>query len=97
VISDKALVLENQVLTLSKPEPRALKAFKKVFKERLSSPAVPILGGRDQELFRDEEDLVALAPVDTDRLNAFLRKYFGWFFKVQDTPMEYSNNRRQDC
>jgi len=44
--------------------------------------AVPVLWGRDRELFRDERDLVALAPVDSDRLNEFLRNYFGWFFKV---------------
>lgn len=44
--------------------------------------AVPVLWGRDRELFRDEQDLVALAPVDSDRLNEFLRNYFGWFFKV---------------
>lgn len=30
-----------------------------------------------------EHDLVALAPVDTDRLNVFLKSYFGWFFREQ--------------
>jgi hypothetical protein len=43
---------------------------------------VPVLWGQDEELFRDERDLVALAPMDSDRLNEFLRNYIGWFFKV---------------
>jgi hypothetical protein len=75
---DEALILESKVLALAKPTPRALRAFKRWFE--LS--AVPVLWGRDQELFRDERDLVALAPVDSDRLNEFLRNYLGWFFKV---------------
>jgi hypothetical protein len=75
---DEALVLESNVLALAKPTSRTLRAFKRWFR----SSAVPVLWGRDQELFEDERDLVALAPVDSDRLNEFLRNYFGWFFKV---------------
>ncbi|KAL8916485.1 MAG: hypothetical protein Q9208_008488 [Pyrenodesmia sp. 3 TL-2023] len=74
----KALILENQVLKLSGPTPRVLKAFKRWFE---SNP-LPVLWGRDKDLFRDERDLVALAPVETDRLNIFLQNYFGWFLKV---------------
>lgn len=75
---DKALILENQVLKLSAPTPRVLKAFKRWFQ---SNP-LPVLWGPDKNLFRDERDLVALAPVETDRLNIFLQNYFGWFLKV---------------
>lgn len=42
----------------------------------------PVLWGRDKNLFGNEQDLVALAPVETDRLNIFLQKYLGWFLKV---------------
>ncbi|KAL8971134.1 MAG: hypothetical protein Q9197_003437, partial [Variospora fuerteventurae] len=73
----KALILENQVLKLSAPTSRVLKAFKRWFQ---SNP-LPVLWGRDKDLFRDERDLVALAPVETDRLNIFLQKYFGWFLR----------------
>jgi hypothetical protein len=75
-------VLESNVLVLAKPNSRTLRAFKRWFR----SSAVPVLWGRDQELFEDERDLVALAPVDSDRLNEFLRNYFGWFFKVGVVP-----------
>ncbi|KAL8952336.1 MAG: hypothetical protein Q9222_001747 [Ikaeria aurantiellina] len=73
----KALILESRVLKLSAPTPRGLKVFRRWFQ---SSP-LPVLCGRDKDLFRDEQDLVALAPVETDRLHIFLQNYFGWFFK----------------
>ena len=75
---DEALVLESNVLDLAKPTSRTLRAFKRWFE----FSTVSVLWGRDQELFRDERDLAALAPVDSDRLNEFLRNYLGWFFKV---------------
>jgi hypothetical protein len=85
----EALVLESSVLALSKPTSRTLKAFKRWFgasqplASKPSPPRLPVLWGHDEELFRDEQDLVALAPVDSDRLNEFLRNYLGWFFKVK--------------
>jgi hypothetical protein len=72
------MVLESQVLALNAPSSRALKAFKKWF----TSATSPVLWGRDRNLFQNEQDLVALAPVDTDRLNILLQTYFGWFFEV---------------
>jgi len=38
--------------------------------------------------------LVALAPVDTDRLNIFLKKYFGYFFKV--SGLRFSTETKVD-
>ncbi|KAI4268343.1 MAG: hypothetical protein L6R38_007875, partial [Xanthoria sp. 2 TBL-2021] len=73
----KALVLESRVLALSAPTPRSLAMFKRWY---LHHPR-PVLWGRDKNLFGNEQDLVALAPVETDRLNIFLQKYLGWFLK----------------
>ena len=75
---DKALLLQSQVLALSPPSTRALKGFRRW----LSFKDVPVLWGPDEKLFTDERDLVALAPTETDRLDAFLQNYLGWFFRV---------------
>ena len=75
---EEALVLESQVLNLSPPTSRTLKAFKGWY----HSNSLTVLWGRDKNLFDNEADLVALAPVETDRLNIFLQKYLGWFLKV---------------
>lgn len=74
---DEALLRESQILSLNAPSTRTLRAFRKTFKE----PS-PLLWGSDEALYDDEKDLVALAPVDTDRLNIFLQRYFGWLLKV---------------
>jgi hypothetical protein len=74
----EALVLENNILVLSKPSFRTLRAFNRWFE----TSAVLLLWGQDQGLFRDERGLVALALVDSDCLNEFLENYFGRFFKV---------------
>lgn len=79
VLVDEALILESGILTLSKTEKRTLRAFKRWF----GSHDMPVLRGQDEELFNDERDLVALALVELDRLNEFLRNYFGWFFTVR--------------
>lgn len=73
----EAIVLESQVLALSAPAPRTLEDFRRWYK----STSVPVLWGHDSHLFEDSRDLIALAPVDTDRLNVFLKSYFGWFLK----------------
>ncbi|KAL8959374.1 MAG: hypothetical protein Q9193_003752 [Seirophora villosa] len=73
----EALILESRVLRLNAPSSRTLKAFKTWF--RSNSP--PVLWGRDKNLFDNEADLAALAPVETDRLNIFLQTYFGWFLQ----------------
>ena len=75
---DEALIVESQALALSTPGARTLRDFRRSF----CPMGVPTLLGRDESLFTSEKDLVALAPVDTDRLNVFLKKYFGSLFKV---------------
>ncbi|KAL8857232.1 MAG: hypothetical protein Q9178_006158 [Gyalolechia marmorata] len=80
---DEALLLESRILALSSPSSRTLHAFKRWF----NSDAIPKLWGRDRRLFDDEQDLVALAPADNDRLNLFLKAYFGWFFRRRDSTM----------
>ena len=72
------MVLESQVLALSPPSDRVLGNFRRWF----TSTSVPVLWDRDEHIFDNARDLVALAPPDTDRLNLFLQKYFGWLFKV---------------
>ena len=81
--TDEAMILESRVLALNAPSSRTLKNLKIWFK----STSVFALRGRDEHLFENEHDLVALAPVETDRLNLFLSSYFGWFFKVCDSPI----------
>ncbi|KAG8533930.1 uncharacterized protein KY384_001671 [Bacidia gigantensis] len=76
----EALLRENQVLALSTPRKRVLRDFRRSFKPG----NIPSLWGRDEQLFDDERDLVALAPIDTDRLNLFLKSYFGFLFKERD-------------
>ncbi|KAL8767037.1 MAG: hypothetical protein Q9209_006331 [Squamulea sp. 1 TL-2023] len=84
----EALFLESRILTLNAPSPRTLEAFRRWF--RMTS--VPVLWGRDQHLFDDARDLVALAPVDNDRLNTLLKTYFGWFFKQGNDGNPSSND-----
>ena len=72
------MILEKKVLSLDTPNGRTLEAFRRWF----NSKAVPVLWGHDRELFNQSADLVALAPVDSDRLNRILRRYCGWFLKV---------------
>lgn len=73
------MILESHILVLNPPSSRTLRDFKRWFKPSLT----PALWGRDEHLFDNEQDLVALAPVDTDRLNLFLKSYLGWFFQVR--------------
>ena len=84
--TDEAMVLESQMLSLHSPSSRTLKDFKRSFKQDFKPSSKPsstaALWHRDEHLFDKEHDLVALAPVDTDRINLFLKSYFAWFFKV---------------
>jgi hypothetical protein len=75
-------MLESQVLALQRPDTRSLKNFKKWFRSGTSDP---VLLGRDVTLFDNEEDLVVLAPVESDRLTRVLRRYLGWFLRVHNT------------
>lgn len=76
----EAMVLESKILSLNPPSSRTLRDVNRWF----NSSSTPALWGRDEHLFDNEKDLVALAPVDTDRLNLFLKSYFGWFFQVKE-------------
>ena len=73
-------MLQSQVHSLQRPTPRVLRAFRHWFREG----NVPKLGGHDANMLEAEHmhDLVALAPVDQDRLNLFLQDYLGWLFRV---------------
>jgi len=44
-----------------------------------------VLLGRDTHLFDDKNDMVALAPLDDDRLSRLLRAVFGWCFEDRDS------------
>lgn len=74
------MLLESRILALTSPSSRTLYAFRRWFKSRCT----PVLWGRDQNLYDNEEDLVALAPVDNDRMNYFLKTYFAWFFQKRN-------------
>ena len=88
--TDEALILESRVLALNAPSSRTVRNLKIWFK----STSVFALRGRDERLFENENDLVALAPVETDRLNVFLSSYFGWFFKVGESPLMRVRSRK---
>ena len=60
----------------------------KDFKRWFTRNSLPVLWGHDEHLFDNDGDLVALAPVNTDRLNRFLMTYSGWFFRVCDVRHE---------
>ena len=87
--TDEALVLESKVLALNAPSSRLVRNLDTGFK----SESVSALWGRDEHLFENENDLVALAPLETDRLNVFLSSYFGWFFKVCELPFMCARSR----
>ena len=42
-----------------------------------------MLWGRDQHLFDDNQDMVAITLVDSNRLNLFLRTHLGWLFRTR--------------
>ena len=73
-------MLQSQIHSLQRPTPRVLRAFRHWFREG----NVPKLGGHDANMLEAEHmhDLVALAPVDQDRLNLFLQDNLGWLFRV---------------
>ena len=84
IVLDEFLVLQSQVYALEGPGKRTLAAFRRWFSPAVQGKVIPVLGGRDKDLLDDRKDLVALAPMDEDRLNRFLQDYFGWFFRVCD-------------
>ncbi|KAL8886834.1 MAG: hypothetical protein Q9205_006461 [Flavoplaca limonia] len=76
----EALVLESQVFALSRPASRVLRDFRRAF----GKDTMPALWDRDEHLYDNERDLVALAPDDHDRLNMMLKDFFGFLFKSRD-------------
>lgn len=96
-VTDKAMMLESQILSLNGQSSRTLKDFKRWFTSgSFRSGSTLALWGRDEHLFDDEDDLVALAPADTDRLNLFLKSYCGWFFKVKEEPSKKKGRSQSD-
>lgn len=83
---DEALLLESQVLALKKPTQRTLRNVKRWF----SNGGQTVLLGRDSQLFDSEDDMVALAPMDDDRLSRLLRAALGWLFEVSSSQAEIS-------
>lgn len=77
----EALIQEQQVLAFKNPSKRPLKTFRRYFFGGHGDD--PILLGEDGNLLDDERDLVALAPVDDDRLGSFLRDNFGCCCEVR--------------
>lgn len=59
---NEAMILEKQILEMSPPGSWSLREFKKWF----TITSLPVLWGRDLNLFENERDLVALGPVETE-------------------------------
>ena len=79
---DEALILESKIIALQPPDSGALRAFRNWF-----FTVIPVLWGRDKNLYDDTNDLVTLAPTETDRLNAFLQRHLGWWFRKENAEM----------
>lgn len=74
----EALIQEQQVLAFKNPSQRPLATFRRYFfGGNRNHPDDAILLGPDSHLLDNERDLVALAPMDDDRLSSFLRDNFG--------------------
>lgn len=80
----EALIQEQQVLAFKRPSARPLATFRKYFfgGDGNDTPN-PILDEQDEYMLDDPRDLVALAPMDDDRLGSFLRNQFGWCCQVR--------------
>ncbi|KAE8446491.1 hypothetical protein EG329_011954 [Mollisiaceae sp. DMI_Dod_QoI] len=74
------LLLQSEIHKLERPSSRTITNLRDWF----HANNVPVLGGLDKTLLDDNftEDLVALAPVDTDRLNIFLQNNFGYLLRA---------------
>ncbi|CZR65468.1 uncharacterized protein PAC_15368 [Phialocephala subalpina] len=81
VPSDEMLLLESDMHKLERPSQRTVSTLREWF----HANNVPVLSGLDKTLLNDEftEDLVALAPVDTDRLNMFLQNNLGYLLRAR--------------
>jgi hypothetical protein len=51
-------------------------------REEFQNGGQMVLLGRDAHLFDNEDDMVALAPLDDDRLSRLLRAVLGWFLET---------------
>jgi hypothetical protein len=78
----EAIILERELIRLNKPSSRTLEAFRNVF-NNVGKTGVPMLDGRSQAIFHDENDLMSLSVnEDADRLTRFLQNYCPVFFIV---------------
>ncbi|KAF2027640.1 hypothetical protein EK21DRAFT_71367 [Setomelanomma holmii] len=78
----KALLYESKLASLPPPSKRTLQAFRYHFFNQDSGSPYPTLGASSDNLFDDEDDLVALRAEDRDRLTAFLQDHCSWLFKT---------------
>ena len=94
----EAIILETTLLSLKRPSPRTLEAYRHVFNNvSAGKSSFPTLGGSSCGILDDRNDLMALRmPQEDDRLTRLLRHYCPVFFTVRPplppepkTPMAF--------
>ena len=80
----EAIVLESTLLSLKRPSPRTLEAYRHVFNNvSPGKSSFSILGGYGSGILDDRNDLMALKlPQEDDRLTRLLRHCCPVFFAV---------------
>ena len=80
----EAIVLESTLLSLKRPSPRTLEAYRHVFNNvSPGKSSFPTLGGHGSAILDDRNDLMALKlPQEDDRLTRLLRHCCPVFFAV---------------
>ena len=86
--SGEAVLLETTLLSLKRPSPRTLEAYRHVFNNvSPGKSSYPTLGGSSSGILDDRNDLMALrVPQEDDRLTQLLRHFCPVFFTVRLFP-----------